>query len=72
MSDTIRVNSLYSPSGIAGSISKQAIGLKATGDQMERTFMHQGLSVPKITSPIMRGSYLKGSLINRLKNSKTT
>jgi hypothetical protein len=27
-----------------------------------------GLSVPKITSPVMRGSYLKGSEVNRKKN----
>jgi hypothetical protein len=51
--------------GIAGSISKQALGLKY------QEFVHTGLSVPKVTSPIMRGSYLKATHVNR-KKTKTT
>jgi hypothetical protein len=53
---------MLSSTGIAGSISKQAIGLKY------QDFVTTGLSVPKITSPVMRGSYLKGSEINRKRN----
>lgn len=55
------IGMLSSP-GIAGSISKQAIGLKY------QEFVTTGLSVPKIPSPKMKGSYLKGSEINRKKN----
>ena len=49
---------MMAASGIAGSISKQALGLSTRDDEpgfkiggMQKAVFQQGLSVPKLTSP---------------------